>query len=70
LKSLDNLNKLSAPMNMINLKADSTAIYAAEDKIEKNKQWLKIRNSDVYIEESIKALDKLIALENTAKISN
>jgi carboxyl-terminal processing protease len=70
LKSLDNLNKLSAPMNMINLKADSTAIYAAEDKIEKNKQWLKIRNSDVYIEESIKALDKLIALENTAKNSN
>jgi hypothetical protein len=57
-------------MDMKNLKVDSAAIFAAEDKIEKNKQWLKIRNSDVYIDESVKALDKLILLENTAKISN
>jgi len=66
-KNLDNLNKLTTPMDFRNLTADTAAINSAEDKIEKNKQWIKFRNTDVYIDESVKALDKLIALENLAK---
>ena len=66
-KNLDDLNKLATPMDFKNLTADTFAINSAEDKIEKNKQWIKFRNTDVYIDESVKALDKLIALENMAK---
>jgi len=66
-KNLDDLNKLATPMNFTNLNSDTLAINSAEDKIEKNKQWIKFRNTDVYIDESVKAVDKLIALENLAK---
>jgi carboxyl-terminal processing protease len=66
-KNLDDLNKLATPMNFTNLTSDTLAINSAEDKIEKNKQWIKFRNTDVYIDESVKAVDKLIALENLAK---
>jgi hypothetical protein len=49
--------------------ADTMAINAAQDKIDKNKQWIKIRSTDIYIDETVKVLNKMIAQGNTAKVN-
>ena len=36
-------------------------IEGDEEKKDKNKQWIKVRKNDVYIEQTIKSLDKIIA---------
>lgn len=59
-KSLDTLVKLKNPITIVNLNLDTAKINSTEDKIEKNKQWIKVRSSDVYIDESIKVLDRMI----------
>lgn len=69
-KKMDDLNKLPQPLEFRNLYADTTFINSAEDKVEKNKQWIKFRNTDIYIDESVKAMNKLIEQENIAKRDN
>ena len=66
-KEIDKLYKLNSPMTMINLQADSLAIVNDNDKIEKNKQWLKVRSDDIYIDASVKVINKMITQNNTAK---
>lgn len=66
-KEIDKLYKLNSPMTMINLQADSLAIVNDTDKIEKNKQWLKVRSDDIYIDASVKVLNKMIAQHNLAR---
>ena len=66
-KEIDNLYKLSKPMSMVNLQADSMAISNDSDKVEKNKQWLKVRSDDIYIDASVKVINKMITQNNTAK---
>ena len=59
-KLLDNLNKTSTSLQMVNLNADSTKINSAQDKIEKNKQWIKIRTNDLYIHESVNVMNRMV----------
>ncbi len=66
-KEIDNLYKLSKPMTMVNLQADSIAVSNDTDKAEKNKQWLKVRSDDIYIDASVKVINKMITQNNTAK---
>ena len=66
-KQIDDFNKLSQALNFQNLSSDTLAINSAEDKIEKNKQWIKFRSTDIYIDESVKALNKVINQSNLAK---
>ncbi len=59
-KQMDELMKLSYSINFSNLIADTAKINSAEDKIEKNKQWIKVRANDIYIDQAVKVMDKLI----------
>ena len=63
-KRMEELNKLSQSMNFSIPAADTAIVNSAEDKIEKNKQWIKFRSNDVYIDETIKTLDKVILQNN------
>ncbi len=66
-KQLDALYKLPKAMDIKNLSADSAAIGTDKDKIDKNKQWLKVRSDDIYIDESVRVLNKIISQNNMAK---
>ncbi len=59
-KQLDTLVKLSAPLVFTNLSADTAYINSSNEKEDKNKQWIKFRANDIYIDESVKAMGKLI----------
>ena len=66
-KQIETLYKLPKPMAINNLSSDTLAINADKDKIDKNKQWLKVRSDDIYIDESVKVLNKIITQNNVAK---
>jgi carboxyl-terminal processing protease len=68
-KQIEDSYKLPTPLNIQNVAADTMAINAAQDKIDKNKQWIKIRSTDIYIDETVKVLNKMIAQGNTAKVN-
>ena len=56
----DELNKLHDALLFNNLVTDTAKINSSVDKVEKNKQWIKVRSSDIYIDESVKVINKLI----------
>ncbi len=66
-KQIETLYKLPTPMVMTNITSDTSSINSDQDKIDKNKQWLKVRADDIYIDESVKVLNKMITQNNTAK---
>jgi len=66
-KQLDALYKLPKAMDIKNLSVDSVVISTDKDKIDKNKQWLKVRSDDIYIDESVRVLNKIISQNNMAK---
>ena len=65
--NVDSLYKLKTVMNFQTLPQDLPAINGDKDKIEKNKQWMKVRSEDIYINETVKAVDKMIAEGNLVK---
>ena len=67
IKQIDGLYKLPKPMDIKNLASDALGENADKDKIDKNKQWLKVRGDDIYIDESVKVLNKIITQNNMAK---
>lgn len=66
ISSLDSLSKAAATLTITNVSSDTAYINSIKDKIEKNKQWLKVRNTDVYLNESIKILSDFIQQNNKA----
>ena len=60
-KQLDELNKLTYKINFSNLNSDTAKINSAVDKIEKNKQWIKVRANDIYIDQAVMVMNKMIA---------
>ncbi len=66
-KQIETLYKLPNPMALNNLTSDTLVINADKDKIDKNKQWLKVRSDDIYIDQSVKVLNKIITQNNLAK---
>lgn len=64
---IDDLYKLKTPMKFQNISQDLKDINSDKDKIEKNKQWLKVRSDDIYIDETVKVVDKMIVQNNLAK---
>ena len=61
-KSLDEYAKLKEPLSIGNIPSDKADIEASgdSDKKEKNTQWLKIRSTDVYIQEALRAIETMI----------
>jgi carboxyl-terminal processing protease len=66
-KQIEELTKLPVPIKITNLDADTANIVNAEDKVEKNKQWLKLRSTDIYLDQSVKVLNKMIVQNNMAR---
>jgi carboxyl-terminal processing protease len=66
-KELDDAYKLAKELDIKNIAVDAAAISAAQDKIDKNKQWLKRLSNDIYIDETVKVMNNMITLSTTAK---
>jgi carboxyl-terminal processing protease len=66
-KELDTLFKLNKELDVKNIGVDLDAINAAKDKVEKNTQWLKRVSNDIYIDETVKVMNKMINQSVTAK---
>ena len=67
IKEIDDLSKLSKSLEFKNLSADIATINSAQDKIDNNKQWLKFRVNDIYINESVNVIEKMISQNNLVK---
>lgn len=66
-KSIEEAYKLPTSLNVRNLYSDTSNINLAEDKVEKNKVWLKRVQDDIFIDEGVKVLNKMILHQNFAK---
>ncbi|MEP6713873.1 MAG: carboxy terminal-processing peptidase, partial [Ferruginibacter sp.] len=66
-KQLEDLYKLPKMLDVKNLVIDTVAINAAKDKVDRNKQFLKRISDDIYIDESVKVLNKVIVEAAVAK---
>ncbi len=69
-KQIEEAYKLPKPMNIKNLSADVEGVESTKEKTERNKQWLKARSEDIYIDESVKILTKMITQANLAKVGS
>ena len=66
-KKLDSLTKLSSEFPVHNIASDSLAIGNDSTKIAKNKQFLKHIGDDIYINQTVKVVEKMIGEEQLAQ---
>lgn len=66
-KQMDELYKLPAAMNITNLQADTATIFAAREKKDNNERWIKAISKDIYVDETVKVLGKMIVETNLAR---
>ncbi len=66
-KKLDDLSKLTTDLSVKNLPSDSLALANDTDKVTKNKQFLKHVSDDIYIDEAMKVVGKMIGEEQVAQ---
>jgi len=59
-RQIDTLTKLRAPLDLINIPADTAVIQAAKEKAERNRQWIKRVSDDVYIDQSVQLMNQMI----------
>ncbi len=69
-KNLEDLTKLPADLKISNVVKDSIAIGDDKDKIAKNKQFLKRLGTDIYVDETVKVIDKIIGEATLAQVNN
>ncbi len=65
-KQLDSLYKIATDMDVKNIQADIAKYTTDKEKIEKNKQFLKRIKTDIYIDETVKVVNKMIDQSNLA----
>ena len=66
-KQLEEAYKLAKSMDVKNIVADTIEINRTKEKIERNKQFVKRVGEDIYIDESVKILNKMIVNDKMAK---
>ena len=66
-KQLEDSYKLPKQMDVKNLITDTLAINSLKDKADRNKIFIKRISDDIYIDESVKVLNKVIEQGNVAK---
>lgn len=64
---MEELYKLPNPLNIQNPVADTATVSAAKDKKDSNEKWLKALSKDIYVDETVKVLEMMIAETNLAK---
>jgi len=68
-KKLEDYSKVATDLTVINLKTDSVEVSNDTTKIKKQDQFLKTIGGDIYIEETVKALNQIIGEAILAKRS-
>lgn len=68
-KKLEILTKLTTEFPVHNIASDSLALAKDSDKIEKNKQFLKRIGDDIYINQTVKVVEKMIGEEELAQVN-
>ncbi|MEO7265997.1 MAG: carboxy terminal-processing peptidase [Ferruginibacter sp.] len=68
-KQIEELYKLPKSMEIKNIPSDTVDINKAKEKVDRNKAWLKRIGDDIYIDESVKVINKMIVQANTAKVN-
>jgi carboxyl-terminal processing protease len=66
-KKLEDLTDLKVDLSVQNIASDSSAILNDSDKITKNKQFLTHIGNDIYIDETLKVVEKMIGEEQIAQ---
>ncbi len=66
-KEMDDLTKLSKDLNVSNLVIDADTKPLDKEKTERNKQFINKIKSDIYIDETVKVMDKMIEQASLAK---
>ena len=66
-KQIEEAYKLSKPLEVKNIAADTTEVNRTKEKADRNKQFVKRVGEDIYIDESVKIINKMIVNDNLAK---
>ncbi len=66
-KKLEDLTKLPVDLTVKSIAADSLSMVNDTDKIAKNKQFIKRVSDDIYIDQTMKVVDKMIGQEELAQ---
>jgi carboxyl-terminal processing protease len=66
-KQLEEAYKLAKNMDVKNIVADTVDINKSKEKIDRNKQFVKRVGEDIYIDESVKILNKMIVNDKVAR---
>ncbi len=65
-KQLDSLYKLPKLISVTNNSKDTLGLSTDKEKLEKNKQYMKRLESDIYIDETVKVMNNMINQSNVA----
>jgi carboxyl-terminal processing protease len=68
-KKLESLTKLDSEFPVHNIDSDSLDLGNDSDKIAKNKQFLKRIGDDIYINQTVKVVEKMIGEEQLAQVN-
>ncbi|NLR81701.1 carboxy terminal-processing peptidase [Chitinophaga eiseniae] len=60
LKKYDAVNDKVKELNIINIKSDMEKFGSDSSKIARNKDWLKVRTKDIYLDEAVNVMNDLI----------
>ena len=66
-KQIEEAYKLTKPMDVKNLGSDTTDANKTKEKTDRNQQFVKKVSEDIYIDQSVKILNRMIVSENIAK---
>ncbi|HVI44911.1 MAG TPA: carboxy terminal-processing peptidase [Chitinophaga sp.] len=60
LKKYDAVNDKVKELNIVNMKADLERLGSDSSKLARNKDWIRIRTKDIYLDEAVNVMDDLI----------
>ena len=60
-KHIETLSKLQVAMNVETLPQDAGKYSNDKDKMERNKQWVESRKTDIYLKEAVNVMDDMIS---------
>jgi carboxyl-terminal processing protease len=60
-KHIETLSKLQVAMNVETLPQDAGKYANDKDKMERNKQWVESRKTDIYLKEAVNVMDDMIS---------
>lgn len=62
LKKYDAVNDKVKELNIVNIKSDMEKLGNDSSKIARNKDWIKVRTKDIYLDEAVNVMNDLIAM--------